>query len=514
MRAQALPLERIVGVETGGCPHTAIREDASINLAAVDDLVAALPRPRPDPDRDRAATTSPPPSRPSSPTSPSTSSTSAPATRSRARAAPASPARDLLDHQQDRPRAPCRRLARGDGPRRPRGCAASARSSSPRSATASACPRSSPSSRPPAARRLSRHAPVTLPARVRRERRRDRRGTGANRCRPGDRRRGRLHPPAHRGGVRAAARQAASGKSTTARVLAGAGLAPGMRCLDVGCGPGEVMRLMGRQVGPTGRVVGLDIDAALGAYCRRDACAPRGRRTSASPPPTSPAATRCPARRSTSSSPGFLLIHMTDPVAVARRLAALVAPGGKLVLMDYDLSRMAVRPDEPWRRGPSRWWPPASSGAASTPTPACACPRSCSRPACRRPTAARRSRSSARSRWSGACCATVLAGPHERRRGARRRQQGRGRRADRPLPRGRGAEPPLRPRPVDLRRLDHHPRLTRVSRACAAPRGRTAARARCAPAAGGRGSRPRRGPPPPAPPAPPAGSPAPASSPT
>lgn len=43
MRAQALPLERIRGVETGGCPHTAIREDASINLAAVADLRAAFP---------------------------------------------------------------------------------------------------------------------------------------------------------------------------------------------------------------------------------------------------------------------------------------------------------------------------------------------------------------------------------------------------------------------------------------------------------------------------------------
>jgi len=38
MRAQALPLDRIKGVETGGCPHTAIREDASINLLAVDEL--------------------------------------------------------------------------------------------------------------------------------------------------------------------------------------------------------------------------------------------------------------------------------------------------------------------------------------------------------------------------------------------------------------------------------------------------------------------------------------------
>ncbi|MBC8209926.1 MAG: urease accessory protein UreG [Gammaproteobacteria bacterium] len=39
VRSQALDAERIVGVETGGCPHTAIREDASMNLAAVEDLV-------------------------------------------------------------------------------------------------------------------------------------------------------------------------------------------------------------------------------------------------------------------------------------------------------------------------------------------------------------------------------------------------------------------------------------------------------------------------------------------
>ena len=38
IRSEALPIERIVGVETGGCPHTAIREDASMNLAAIDDL--------------------------------------------------------------------------------------------------------------------------------------------------------------------------------------------------------------------------------------------------------------------------------------------------------------------------------------------------------------------------------------------------------------------------------------------------------------------------------------------
>jgi urease accessory protein len=43
MRSGALPVERILGVETGGCPHTAIREDASINLEAIDRLVERFP---------------------------------------------------------------------------------------------------------------------------------------------------------------------------------------------------------------------------------------------------------------------------------------------------------------------------------------------------------------------------------------------------------------------------------------------------------------------------------------
>ncbi|MGD8274726.1 MAG: urease accessory protein UreG [Thiohalocapsa sp.] len=43
IRSEALESARIVGVETGGCPHTAIREDASMNLAAVQDLQARFP---------------------------------------------------------------------------------------------------------------------------------------------------------------------------------------------------------------------------------------------------------------------------------------------------------------------------------------------------------------------------------------------------------------------------------------------------------------------------------------
>ncbi|GHA28295.1 urease accessory protein UreG [Oceanisphaera arctica] len=43
LKHDALPADRILGVETGGCPHTAIREDASMNLAAIDDLQARHP---------------------------------------------------------------------------------------------------------------------------------------------------------------------------------------------------------------------------------------------------------------------------------------------------------------------------------------------------------------------------------------------------------------------------------------------------------------------------------------
>lgn len=50
----------------------------------------------------------------------------------------------------------------------------------------------------------------------------------------------------------------------TGHVLDAVGLAPGMSCLDVGCGPGHVMKMLGERVGPGGRVTGLDIDAELG----------------------------------------------------------------------------------------------------------------------------------------------------------------------------------------------------------------------------------------------------------
>ena len=44
VRSEALPPDRILGVQTGGCPHTAIREDASMNFDAIDDLVRRHPQ--------------------------------------------------------------------------------------------------------------------------------------------------------------------------------------------------------------------------------------------------------------------------------------------------------------------------------------------------------------------------------------------------------------------------------------------------------------------------------------
>ena len=53
VRSGSLTPDRIAGVETGGCPHTAIREDASMNLAAVADMRAKFPGSRSGADRVR-----------------------------------------------------------------------------------------------------------------------------------------------------------------------------------------------------------------------------------------------------------------------------------------------------------------------------------------------------------------------------------------------------------------------------------------------------------------------------
>ena len=53
-------------------------------------------------------------------------------------------------------------------------------------------------------------------------------------------------------------------EEATRQTLTRAGISTGQRCLDVGCGTGSVMRIMGEMVGPVGLVLGLDVDERIG----------------------------------------------------------------------------------------------------------------------------------------------------------------------------------------------------------------------------------------------------------
>ena len=105
----------------------------------------------------------------------------------------------------------------------------------------------------------------------------------------------------------------------TRRAFDAVGVRPGMRCLDVGCGPGEGMRLLAEFVGPGGTVTGIDADGAAGREALEYL-----RSTSA-----------CPANfvegdvREIDEPPGapydvvtvrLLLMHLPDPVTVLRKL--------------------------------------------------------------------------------------------------------------------------------------------------------------------------------------------------
>ncbi len=113
------------------------------------------------------------------------------------------------------------------------------------------------------------------------------------------------------------------------------------------------MRLMAQRVGPAGEVVGVDVDAALGAQAL-DMLHAAGHRQCAFVPLDLETDDPIPGAPFDLVYARLLLFHVADPTSVLRRLWDAVAPGGQLVVHDYDLRGIDVTPSldtvADWRR--------------------------------------------------------------------------------------------------------------------------------------------------------------------
>jgi ubiquinone/menaquinone biosynthesis C-methylase UbiE len=127
----------------------------------------------------------------------------------------------------------------------------------------------------------------------------------------------------------------------TADLLARVGVRPGMRCLDLGCGGGEVTFEIARLVGAEGRVTGVDIDEVKLSLGRESAtqrgCPNVEFRAGNVTEWDEPAAYDLVYCR-------FLLQHLSRPVDLLRRMWAAVAPGGAIVVEDADFDGLFCHP--------------------------------------------------------------------------------------------------------------------------------------------------------------------------
>lgn len=137
--------------------------------------------------------------------------------------------------------------------------------------------------------------------------------------------------------------QALMWQRATDEVLDQAGLKPGMSCLDVGSGPGIVMRQMAERVGPQGRVTGIEIDGRLGRQALADLRAQGGAQFELieadllkldSVPGAPFDLTFC----------RLFLMHMQDPVAALEKMLFWTKPGGVVVAQEFDFGAIAVEP--------------------------------------------------------------------------------------------------------------------------------------------------------------------------
>jgi len=137
--------------------------------------------------------------------------------------------------------------------------------------------------------------------------------------------------------------QAAIWQGATEALLDSIGLRPGMSCLDVGSGPGSVMRLMADRVGPDGHVTGLEVDGKLGAQALTDLKAQGGANfhlieASIADVDTAPGApfdlVYC----------RLFLMHMQDPVATLEKMLGWTKPGGVVAAQEFDFASISIEP--------------------------------------------------------------------------------------------------------------------------------------------------------------------------
>jgi ubiquinone/menaquinone biosynthesis C-methylase UbiE len=138
--------------------------------------------------------------------------------------------------------------------------------------------------------------------------------------------------------------QARMWDAAAGRLFDQVGLAPGAACLDAGCGPGETMRALAERVGPAGRVVGIDRDASLGALAVEMLHGDGHRQCSFLEHDLSQAAA-VPGGPFDLVYARLLLFHLPQRVETLTRLWAAVAPGGHLIVQDYDFRSIGVLPD-------------------------------------------------------------------------------------------------------------------------------------------------------------------------
>jgi ubiquinone/menaquinone biosynthesis C-methylase UbiE len=141
--------------------------------------------------------------------------------------------------------------------------------------------------------------------------------------------------------------QARAWEVATGRLLDQVGLEPGASCLDAGCGPGETMRAMAGRVGPAGRVLGIDADPALGAMTL-EMLHGAGHRQCAFQAQDLAAGEPLPGAPFDLVYARLLLFHLPQRVEVLARLWDAVAPGGHLLVQDYDLRGASTLPQLDW----------------------------------------------------------------------------------------------------------------------------------------------------------------------